>query len=439
MSERLLDFIPKCDPKFVAPYHLADFCDVLERAPRGDVRALCSVPIRHHKTWTCVCAIVKWLKEDPTLNVVYMSYDKRRVEDVCKEIRDLARNMGIKEVRDFNTILNWRTEEGGGVAGFSTDQSRLGSDVDILIWDDPYSGPEQAADPRQRQLVSKHIDFYTNRLMPHGSCVGIMSRFDLDDAMGEREQRAHPKWETIYHKAIEVNADGEDVAFAPHVFTLEELRAKRAELLESDPQEITWWSQWQNTPKSLVSSSFREPVRWHYLPASLQYFIGLDMSWSSSKRSDKTALVVLAKSGTTQYVVDVVSMDFDFEAIESTIRDAKAKYPGRVFSYMSGPEKSIVKWAQFRNIGIIPMTASDPKFVRARNTIDRWNAGAVQIPVATFFPSGMRVDKFIALSKTWTGNENQADDEIDALVSASDAGLSFTGGPPKAVGQRRMR
>lgn len=441
LTGALLDFIPRCDPEFKSPYHLAEFCALLDKAPRGSLRVLCSVPIRHHKTWTVICAIVKWLTDDPTLNVCYMSYDKLRVQDVLKDARDLARNMGIKEVSGHNTIMNWRTAEGGGLAGFSSDQSRLGADIDILIWDDPYSGPTQAEDPRERMIVSKHIDFYTNRLMPGGSCIGIMSRFDPLDAMGEREQRTQPKWMTVYNSAIITDpVTHEEHAFAPHVFTLDELRAKRAELAESDPAERTWWAQWQNIPRSVVTSNFHAPVRYEMFDLEgIQFFIGLDMSWSGGKHSDLTAMAVIARFGQRQYLVDVVQMRFDFEAVESKLRELKERYPGaRIFSYMSGPEKALVAWAALRNLGIIPMHAGSPKFVRARGTIDRWNAGQLQVPSQEFFPSGMRVSAFLAITDRWTGNEKEQDDAIDALVSASDAGLVSAAGAPRAVGKRRF-
>jgi len=432
----LLDWIPLCDSRYASPYHLEEFVRLLEQAPRGNLRAMVSVPIRHHKTTTVMCAISWWLRRDPTLRVVYMSYSAKRAQEIGKDIRDLCTRMGTKPMRGYDTIENWRCEEGGGVSCMSADQSKLGADVDVLIWDDPFSGPLEADKPEVRAVVDETIAFYTNRLSRGGSCIGVMSRFHPDDAIGRRMKRSG--WHYVHNRAIENEGTQEERAFAPSVFTLQEIKAKRAEMRDIDPTERTFYSQWQNEPRAPTSDLFRDPARYVTLPdwPGFRDVIGLDMSYTTARISDWSAIVVLRVYAGSVYVRDVQRVKLDVSTIRMQLRAVLQQY-GRapIFSYVSGPERGIVEDLNRNGVPVEPIPARYNKLVRAQRTVDRWNAGRIMVPTAAPW-----LDGFLGRVAAFRGVEGDDDDEVDALVSGHDGALAgaTSGHPPLALGSRRL-
>lgn len=433
----LLDFIPRCDPTFRPPFHLRAYVDLLERAPGGNLRAMVSVPIRHFKTWTTICGIAWWLLRDPTLRIIYMTYSLSRAEEVGKDIRETCRNMGCGPDKGHDTIKAWRTPEGGGVTVMSADQSRLGTDCDILIWDDPIEGPTQADDARIRNTVNETIAFYTNRMQVGGSCIGIMSRFHPDDPIGRRTTRG---WQYVHHAAIERLGTDEERAFAPDIFPLDVIKARRLEMRIDDPNERTFWGQWQNEPRAPTTNGFGEGVRYAELPTWPGYrdAMGIDMSYSETRRADHAAFVVTRWWGPKCFVRHIERCRADIGDVTRKLyelRDAYGRMP--VFSYVAGPEIAAIHHLSLMGVPVAPVHATAPKFIRARRTIDCHNAG--RIMWAENIPG---LDLVIQRLRNWTGNESDPDDEADALVSVHDQMCSCAKGgsldrPTRSLGSWR--
>lgn len=427
-----MEWIQQCEPSYQPPYHLKDYVDLLEGAPRSRMRAMISVPIRHYKTWTTIFAIAWWLKKDPTLRIIYMTYSIVRAEEVGKDIRDICRSMGVGPTPGRDTIKTWRNDAGGGVSVMSADMSKLGTDCDILVWDDPIEGPEQADDARVRHTVNKTIAFYTNRLQGAGSCIGIMSRFHPDDPIGRRIGR---DWRYIHKRAIEDMGLPTERAFAPDVLSLEEIKAKRAEMILDDPNERIFWGQWQNEPRADALSSFRIWHRYAQLPPYGGYVDagGVDMSFSKAKRADWAAICVGRWYRNDCYMRYMRRVRADLFDLQQAIEDVYSQF-GKIpfFSYVSGPERGAIQHLAMCGINVQPKHAGAPKFVRAQRTINNHNAGRIM------WPNEGWVDKVKARFENFRGNEEDPDDEVDALVSMHDC-MSLAGDArTAAVGQRRM-
>ncbi len=391
-----------------------------------------SCPIRHHKTGTIIAAIAWWLKRDPTLRIIYMTYSIKRAEEIGKDIRDTCKRMGVLPEKGYDTISNWRTEHGGGVACMSADQSKLGADVDILIWDDPYESGSEADKPEVRNTVDETIAHYTMRLSRGGSCIGVMSRWHPDDAVGRRLARVSEQWVYIHKKAI--SDDG--VALAPDIRTIEEMAAIRAALAEIDPTERMWWSQWQNEPRTPQGGGFKEPMRYIDLPTwpGFRTIYGLDMAYSQSKVADFAAIVALRAWGSKAYVINAMRFKLEIGGIATELQSMRALYgPGQIYSYVSGPEVGIVRNMASRGIHIHGMPARYNKLVRAEKTKVRWNDGGIMVP--NISPWG---GQFVQRVQAFRGVEGDDDDEVDALVSACDGGLFGATQVPTTLGSWRF-
>jgi predicted phage terminase large subunit-like protein len=452
----LLEFIPLVSPQFTSPWHLEEWCKILQRCLVGGVRACCSVPIRHQKTETSIHGIAWLLCKDPTIQVIYMVADERMANDRANRIRLVCEaaaarfGIDIGPERGQNVKTSWKNSRGGGVQVMSAKQSRQGADVDVLLFDDPISELD-VFDPAIRERVDMAIAIYTARAgrpSRRGSVAGVMSRWHPDDPIGRRKDRVAEVWEKIERPAIAVNDNGDEIAFAPDVMDLEELHKRRAELREQDPTERMWWANFQNNPLPDTIGLFKSPKRFDVLPVGgFRTVIGLDMAYSSSAHADSFALVVLKiyaetfiENGTQvygerAYVVNVWRERWDPSVVHQTILMARGMYPGAVmYSYMAGPEVGIAHYLAEKGIPIQVMPARYSKRQRAQAAIDKNNAGRILVPEQAPWVSGFvsRLILFSGLEKA--GN----DDEVDALVSAVDGGMAVSQSVPRTVGRRRI-
>ncbi len=439
----LLQFIPALSPRFGIPYHLADWCGLLERAVSEPIRALCTVPIRHYKTWTTLHGIVWQLLRVPDLRVVLLTHDFERANAIGKDLRQLAEAAGCGPTRGYNTITEWRNKDDGGVVAMSAGQSKLGYDCHELIFDDPLD-EHSAYSAEARQTADDAISHYTARCQRRGKrgpVLGVASVWHPDDPHGRRRQRKAQQWSYVKHEAIIDEGLETERAFAPDVIALDELKKIREELKEQDPSERLWWAQFMGEPR-LPGTDIKEPARYIDVPSwpGFRMGMGLDLSYSSGKQSDWFALAVCRFYGSQVFVQLVERVKTEMEDIEARIKAAYLRFGNMpTFSYMSGPEKGVAHYMHStpHNIPVQVMPARWSKKIRAQNTIDRWNAGNVQFPLH----AAWNVDAVILRGKGFTGLDGIGDDdEMDALVSCVDGVLGASGSMgsgPKKFGERR--
>lgn len=438
MSEILLkplvDWIPEASSgQFRAPYHLREWCSLIEKCLEGGVRACCAVPIRHWKTTTTIWGIAWLLKNRPELRIIVLCADHERALELGKMIRRTCEQVGVGPVRGDNTITDWKNESNGGVCTMSAEQSRLGRDVDILFCDDPLT-EHTADDGRVREAVDHSIAHYTARCMREGkagSVLIVMSRWHPDDPIGRRLVRKAAKWEYVHHPAID--ADGR--AFAPEIWSVEALEQVRRELAEVDPSERLWQAQLQNNPFVPGRELFGEPTRYAEIPAhhGFRDGIGIDMSYSQKAGADFFALMVGRAYGGALFLRRSRRMHADINMIEAELLDAFNLY-GRcpVYSYVSGPEIGTVQYLSQRGIQIQAMPARYNKLVRSQKTRQAWNAGKVQVPLGDEWdPVKRRIQLF-------RGADSDEDDEVDAMVSLFDGLIGSACTAPTTLGKPRF-
>jgi predicted phage terminase large subunit-like protein len=432
----LMDLIPALSPEYQSPWHMREWCDVIERAAVEPVRALCALPIRHWKTQVTLHGIVYLLLRDPSRKIILLSHSFERAQSLGKRLRQLAEAAGVGPERGTNTIADWANSSGGGCVVMSADQSRLGYDVHVLVFDDPLD-ENGSQDPKVREAVDETLSHYSARCQRRGQpgpVIGVMSRWHPDDAIGRRLQRTAVKWEYIAKGAILDEGEPTERAFAPDVWPLDALKNMRAELAEKDPTERLWWAQLMNEPRPIGADLFREPTRYSALPTwGYRLAYGADLAFTQGDHSDFFALVAMRVYGPKAYLLDVQRHKIDAHMIESTTRAMINKY-GRapIFSYASGPEVGMMRVLNERGLPFSKMQARYNKLVRAERTIRRWNDGNVLIPDDALWAPG-----FLHRVACFRGNDkDDGDDEIDALVSACDGAMGgMVAGGPRTVGK----
>lgn len=431
----LLDLVPRLSPEFRSPYHLEDWCELFERAVSEPVRGLCDVPIRHYKSETTMAGIIFLLLKNPRKRIIFMTHSFEAAQARGKRLRQLAEQTPVGPERGWNTITDWRNSAGGGVVVMSAEQSKLGYDCHVLVFDDPLD-EFGAMDVRVREAVDQAITHYTARCMYQGKpgpVLGVMSPWHPDDPRGRRLARKAAEWTHIHHAAIVDEGLPTERAFAPDVWDLPELKQMRAELAEKDPTERIWFAQLMCDPRPEISNLFG-PATFYTEEPKFQFrqCYGADLAYTVGEGSDWFGRTAGRLFGSKMYLTDVARHKIDAHLIASTCNADLHRW-GRapIFSYTSGPEKGMTKVLRERGIPFLDLPARYNKLVRAQRTIKRWNDGDILIPRDALWAPG-----FIHRVACFRGYEKDSDDdEIDALVSMCDGYMGgIAGGAPKTLG-----
>jgi predicted phage terminase large subunit-like protein len=390
------------------------------------------------KTETTLHGIVWLLCKDPTRRYLFLTHSFDRSRAIGKRVRRIAEAAGVGPVPGYNTIEQWRNQQGGGMVVMSAEQSRLGEDVHGVFFDDPLD-EHASMDQARRDSVDETISHYTARCMRFGRpgpVLGVMSRWHPDDPIGRRLLREHAAlpWVYIHKPAIIDDGLPTERAFAPDVWPLPALKKMRAELAEQDPTERIWWAQLMGDPKPAGFAKFGPPSYWATLPDwNYRLAYGVDLAFTSKDTSDYFAIVVAKLMGTRCYVLDTLRTRLDAHLIESTTKAFLNKYGrGPIYTYVSGPEIGMVRLMRERGLPFVPMKARYNKLVRAERTIKRWNDGQIAIPENAPWVKGFchRVEMFRGEEK---GHD---DDEVDALVSLCDGAMGgVAAGVVKTIGK----
>ncbi len=435
----LYELMGKLTPAYDTPRHLEPLPQLLENAPRGALRVVVGIPVRHGKSETVHHGIVKMILDDPTLEIVYATYGARFSFKQARKIRMLAQRAGVKFKADFNTIEHWQTPEGGGVLSTSVDGPLTGMGADVLVIDDPYKNRAHAESQEHRDKV---WEWFTSvamtRLSPTASVLVVMSRWHEDDLSGRLIKDG---WTYVHKRAIETDpVTGEERALWPERRPLEWLHQHRKR------DAYDWASLFQNEPRPKDGALFKQPIRCSSVPTNgIRVAFGIDVSYSNNPRSDYFAIAKLVECGGQVYVADVARMRADLQIAESVIKSFTSTAPGApVLFYASGKDHGVVRYLAGRGIAIQAMQAKTTKFVRSQKLLAAWNgvqdelgrvveAQRVQVPLEASW-----VDVYLSEFLRFTGSENTKDDQVDATVAAFDFLQSAPVAAPRMMGTRRM-
>ena len=443
----LLPWIHVISPEFDEPLHLravgelgTEALAVIRGESAQPMRVMCTYPIRHYKTETFIHLVLWLLSHEPTLRIVFMTHSHERAKHIGKRIREVAKRTEVGPTRGWDEIHNWQNEQGGGVIVMSAEQSKEGHDCHVLLVDDPID-EHGAKIADTREVVDRAINYYTARCMRRGKpgpVLLVMSRQHPDDPIGRRLSRTAVQWRHLHTPAIVDLGGPNEQAFAPNVWDLPQLKAIRAELKESDPYEVVWWSRYQGQPVAEGASFYQDPARYENLPdwPGFRDAIGIDMSYSPKRTADWFAGVLVRFYGQRGFVRHTIRVKPDPREVPGLIRELRALASGSapVYTYISGPELGVVGRLNVdHGLNIQAMPAKLNKLWRTQRTIRKWNAGEILVPVKD--PWAM---PFIKRVKGFSGLDGDEDDESDALVSVCDAMLGFASNGPGATGRRRM-
>lgn len=437
-TEPLLEFIPRITPRWQAPLHLAVYIKILECAVGSGLRVVVAAPPQHGKTESTMHAFAWWLKKWPELRYAYATYSGDRAMRVSRRAKDVATRADVS--LSIGNLAQWVTPKGGQVLWTSVGGGLTGEAIDgVMVIDDPLKDRATAESVTTREA---HKDWYhgtvESRLHPGASLIVMATRWHADDLSGYlvREQG----YEYINLKAIADGDRPEGDNRQPGEALWEEKRPLSMLLERQRANEWNFASLYQGEPKPRGSSLFKEPHYWTTLPErGFRVSYGVDLSYTGRTRADWSVCVELwvvppppqrgvvpKPSEFRWYVTDVQRKQVEAPNYTLTLKAKQSEHKGsRFYFYGSGTELGAAQFIIQKGVALVVLNPHGrDKFSRALQTSELWNLGCILVPEdSELYPW---VDVFVDEIVHFSGVNDPADDQVDALVSGVDGSLLFT-------------
>lgn len=412
----LLDFIPRVNPRYWRPGHLAKMAALLERARRGErVRALVSAPPRHGKSELLLHAPAWWLAARPRDTVAYIAYAAQFAEGQSLKAREYAAATGFAAHPRRDALDEWRNRQMGGVVATGISGPTLGKGFHLLIVDDPHKDRVEAESPRLREKVYDYFKgTLLQRMEPGGAVIVTHQRWHDEDLIGRLADEGG--WEYVNLEAVDSQTGA---PLWPARYDLAELALLRAK------NEYNWWSQYMGSPRPRGGAVFkREPARFEGTGKDgRSLLISVDAAGTESTRADYTVALCLAFAGAAETqtcnVVDMRRVQLEPQDAAKVLRDF-AREHGNPPIYIEGSRDGKAQKRALELVdGALRLTDVPPigdKFLRAQPVASAWNAESgsrIGVPAdATAHPW---VADFLAEHRLFTGHGDKHDDCVDAL------------------------
>lgn len=462
----------------VEPYqlwrHSVLMAEQLTRAATGeDPHQIHMVGSQYGKSTLLMWFIIWLLDRDPTLRIMYVSYDADRAVEFGGTCRDLvAKHAGQLRFRlrnDKRARGMWSTPQGGGLYCVGILGGITGFPQEVVLCDDLFKGWQWAHSPTSRETVWR---IYTSQVRMRlqsssGPIIHVGTRWHEDDVQSR----------LIANAAIDPNADQWTVVrlptfaevpdptsndpllrqadplgrlpgelLCPERFDLKEALARKAAL-----GMYLWASLEQQRPAPVEGNIFKR--EWWRLDLE-DVFTGTadlwvtswDMKLKQKRTGDYVVGQVWARTGKDLWLVDMVRGQWDQPTVENAVALLMVRYPQIHRHYMentgNGPEVMDALRTAYpayvlspEIIGTLGMTVAEAEAVQRLRR--RGMAGIIKVDVrgdkvarALAITGAVQAgDVHIAREKPWlgtfmeemsnfSGHGDAHDDIVDTLTQA---------------------
>ncbi len=216
-----------------------------------------AMPPGHGKTVLGTFTFGPWyLATHPDHKLLVLSYSDPRSRKFGREIRNTCIKAakdgypGLKLAKDSKGKSNFVTEQGNEVSAMGFAGEVAGERADCILIDDPVKSMVEArSEARMEEIHDIYRSVVKARLKPGGIIIAYLTRYGMRDFAGRVLDAEASRWKQLTFPAEQPPDSGRYLWSAYHGKDLYE-EAKQ------DPE--TWWSVWQQSPKSLRMHVFRE-------------------------------------------------------------------------------------------------------------------------------------------------------------------------------------
>jgi predicted phage terminase large subunit-like protein len=449
-KRRLLPFVQRFTPNYMAGWFHVDLCKRLERfveqvAKKESPRLMITVPPRHGKSTVASICLPAWaLGQYPEWEFMCTSYSGDLAMRFSRQVREILRDKRYHVLfdtrlrHDTQGVGQWMTEGGGGLLAAGVGGPLTGSGAHILGIDDPVKNREEAD---SEQVRNPNWNWYTptayTRLAPGRGILVIQTRWHHDDLSGRLTQQMKDavaelgidndevdRWEIVDYPAIAL--EDEKYRKAGDSLHPERYDEKALARIRRAVGERDWWALYQQRPTpdegAYITRDMVRFYRQHELPEEgLAKYGAFDLAIGQRELSDYTVGVAGAIDiDHNLYVLEERRGHWDADVICDEIVEMWKVHKTEVIGIEEGQIKQAIDKTLERAINKAqawacvyePLKAGRrDKVARGRTLQGMMRAGKVYLPhpdecawVRDFlqelyqFPSGTFDDRFDALS-----------------------------------------
>lgn len=408
--------------------HLSLLSDWLTDAAIGQRRRiLCTMPPQHGKSSMISQWFPVWLLENwPTKRILLVSYAADYATSWGRKVRNAiqqhSKELTVRISQDSAAAAVWTTTAGGQMVSVGVGGQVAGRPADVLIIDDPYSGPDDAMSQLYRDRLWEwwQTNAYT-RLAPDGIIVILHTRWHEDDLIGRvvRAMReGGERWDLLNLPAIaEVDGDPLGRRIGDPLWGTRYDQAVLRRIRENVGTRA-WAALYQQRPSPDTGNIFQRNWWRSYraLPNDLTDFIqSWDLTFKDTRKADYVVGQVWARRGADKYLIDQVRARMDITATIQAIRGLSAKWPLAIAKLIedkaNGP--AVMSMLRHELTGLLPVEPEGGKVARANAVAPEVEAGNVYLPDPSIAPW---VHDFIEEASAFPNAPN--DDQIDSLTQA---------------------
>ncbi|MFA5410135.1 MAG: hypothetical protein WC343_15275 [Bacilli bacterium] len=428
-----MDYFVELNKKrgFLKPFHqkwllskldfIADKYNMFCEEDLGTYRFGYSCPPRSSKTEILRAFIFRILLEQPYLRVMYVTNSGSGVKKTSSQVRGYLRDVGVVMSADINNVNEFVIDAvpghtldgvvcGGGLTCWTPLTIAQGSTADVLILDDIYKSREEAESTAYRDKINE--SFFSNQMtrLTNCGCVMIVStRYHPQDLIAQVTQPEFPeKFEYCNLPAIIVDEDGKEKSYWPAYWSLDKLKTIRQR------DDYTFQTLYMGDPRPRGGTLFGRVNRYDtFTPLGSKYVWGMDLAYSTSTRSDYTALAKMSKDiATGLYYVDKIyrwrsGIDHSLKKIKDIVGDSTVEF------CFGGTEKSIVEIAKEKyGLNVNAYRTESDKYNRSLHMSSEITK--------VLFHASIETD-IIAEIESFNGDLKSHDDVCDCIVTCFNA------------------
>ena len=281
-------------------------------------RVTISMPPRFSKsTFGSICLPAFYLGNHPNQKVIQGSAVDERATEFGRQVKEIIDGDMYKRIfpgtyltKDSKSKGRFATGQGGTYYAVGATSSVQGIGADLFILDDIVGEKEAASG--DIAAFDKAWEWYLRgpmqRIQPGGRILHIATRWSKADPIGKVKALAKSDKKADQFLSIEFPAlDENDESTFPELWTTEMLRSKKHQFFVTGRMDL-WEAQYQQRP-TLMEGSIIPSSKWRrwdkckqipgtdeveFIPPDCQYVLmSLDTSYTTSKRADPSAMVLL--------------------------------------------------------------------------------------------------------------------------------------------------
>ena len=447
--EDFFAFVELIWPEFVAGAHHRLIANKFNAVAEGTLkRVIINMPPRHTKSEFASWLLPAWfLGKFPTKKIIQCCNTQDLASGFGRKVRNLLNDSeiyaqifpGVTLAADSKAQNHWHTNLGGEYFAIGVNGRVTGKGADIMIIDDPHD--EQEAKQMKPEAFDSVWDWFQagprQRLQPGAAIIIVQTRWSKRDLTGRVLQRSiedeeADKWDQISFPAILDEHTSEERPVWPEYWSLKELRATRATILNVH----LWQGPYQQNPTSAVAAILPE-TGWkiwpHDKPPPCKFIMqSWDTAMSKDEMSDYSACTVWGifetstedpDSGEEATVDNAILLDafkskMEFPALKNAVRKTYRKWlPDTILIESKNSGISLIQ--EMRQIGLPVEDFSvtrgkrglpNDKIARANQTTSLFSSARVWAPERRFSSEVM------AECQDFPSGEH--DDYVDSVVQA---------------------